>query len=348
MELVSQGLDTLRSLDWYAILFVGGMVLAALSAFQLLSGLEGWVLASSLNPWVRGFLSGAVVVAAAGAAILFWAMKTPPDNQPAWAGLGIAAGLGGLLVARITVAAFWKLRWLRIFFWGGLLGAAAYVAGALLKLQGGGAAGNFVQLAVEMVVLKDQAGRVTANWPGMMKLAIAFAAGGGVYSLVYRLFYPFVWLLRNAVLLAAGVILLSRPVIRQGLANLLKGRAGGEQLRDAAAGDITVVAALAGGALLLVAYAMWIQNFSRRFRNLSRRVLEAKYGSFSLAAMIGCSVETALSTLGRMFVLKRMDTEESRLFMSDQDEEGEDDEGEKGEGKKGKKKSAKSKRRDKD
>ena len=343
MELITPAVDTLKSLDWHAILFIAGLALLGWAAFLTLSGLEGWILASSLSPWFRGLIFGAALVAAGMGMVLFGAMGMPQDNQAAWIGLAVAAGIGGLIAAHVTVVVFWRTWWLRIFLFGGFLGLLIYLGGlSALAVSEGGAMKDLVAAVIGEVVEGHEGKELTVNWLGVAKLAAAFVAGGGIYSVAYRLFYPLLWLLRNGTLLAIGVILVAVPDIREALASFAEEAADAQDLVDAASERNVVLVALAGGSYLIVAYMMWIQHFSRKFRNFSGAVLKAEYGSFGLATMIGCSVETAFSTVGRMLVLKRSASEGSRLITEEEEEE-EDQEAEhprKGKHKHAKEKSA--------
>ncbi|MHC4983273.1 MAG: hypothetical protein ACYTF6_08925 [Planctomycetota bacterium] len=319
-ELVSPVTDALSSLDWYLILFVAGVVLVAYSAFVTLSGLEGWILASSLRPWCRGFLLGGACVIAGGAALAFWAMKMPRDHQLTWVVLGVAAAVGALIAARVTVVAFWKTWYLRIFILGGVLGLLVYLAGVLLMAADDWTGiEQLAALLAGQAIVRDETGALGANWRGIAKLAMAFAAGGGLYAVAYRLFYPLVWLLRNAALMAAGVILLALSPIRQALAGFLDGAARAGELRDAASQRLSYVAAVAAASCVAVAWAMWAQNFSRKFRNFSGRVLQADCGSFGLATMTAGSVATAFATLGRMLTFSRAGADNCRVLKPEED-----------------------------
>ena len=338
-ELISPLEQMLKSVDWSLALLASSVILLAWAAFLTLSGLEGWVLASSLGPWVRGLGLGAGVVLVGGGAAVFWGLKMPVDSRGAWFGLGLAAGVGGLITARVAIFAFWKTWRLRIFLFGGALGLLIYAAAVVASAVGRGAAvTEMLSLLGGQVVMGGAEGHLRPNWPGIARLAIAFAGGGGLYVIIYHVFYPLVWLLRNVTLLAIGAIVLAIPAVRQVLARYMDGEGSAEALSAAAAANVRWFTAVAGGACVIVAYAMWTQNFSRSFRNFSRRVLDAKYGSLGMAAMFGGSMATAFSTVGRMLTLRRSSAEHCRIFKGEEDET--EDEDEEKEGESGKKKKA--------
>ena len=340
-ELITPAIDTLKSLDWHMILFVAGIVLAGWAAFLTLGGLEGWILASSLGPWVRGLVFGAAFVMVGGALVLFWAMKVPQDSRPAWISLAAAGGIGGLIAAHVTVVTFWKSWWLRIFLFGGFLGLVVYLAAVVLMAVSGGATMEGLPAVVVGEFVKwDGAGNAAANLAGIARLAIAFAAGGGLYAVVYWLFYPLVWLIRNAALLAAGVILLAVPPIRQTLAGFVRGAPDPQSLRDVASENVALIAAIAGGSFVAVAWAMWAQNFSRTFRNFSRKVMGTEYGTFGLMTMAAGSTGSVFSTLARMLTFRRASAEHCRILEAHQDEEEEEGQEEEHPAKRAKKKPA--------
>ncbi len=324
-SLFDQIAETLRSLDWHTILFIAGVVLSSYAGFLTLSGLEGWILACSLGPWVRGFIMGAAAAGSAVGVLLFRVMHMAPDSNTARISLAVTAVFGGLLAGYITVAAFWKTRRLRIFLLGGLFCVIAYLVVVLVPAARGGAGiKELAAMVAAEVCWRDDAGRLAADWPGIAKLAVIFAAGGGLYTVAHRLLYPLVWLLRNGALLAVGVILLSAPQIRETLAGSIRQAAGTDVIYRAVTDNAGFLIALAGAAYLAAAYAMWIQNFARNFRNFSSEVLEAEYGSLGLFTMIGCSVGTAFSTLGRMLTLRRSAAGRCRILKTEEKQEDEE------------------------
>ena len=321
-ELADRLLDAIRGADWSLIVFVAGIVLTCLGSLHALGGLDGWILHSSLGPWLRGLVLGAAAASAGGGLLLFWALKVPCESQPARIGLAVASGLAGLLVGHLFVMAFWRTWWLRIFLFGVSLGLAAYVAGiAVLAVREGADVRGVLGRLAEQAVAFDASGRPTgANWMGILRVAAAAAGGGMVYTLLYRYGYPLVWLLRNAGMLAAGVILLVVRPARSALAAWAEGRGEPEAVLEAVRGEPMAAGGIAAGAFVLVGYAMFIQGFAGTFRAFFGSVFKCNRRSFGLPSMIGATISTVFETLGGMLTFKRLDTEPTRLIPGEEEE----------------------------
>jgi hypothetical protein len=172
---------------------------------------------------------------------------------------------------------------------------------------------------------RTAAGALAANYAGIARVAMAFAAGGAVYTLTYRFFYPVVWFVRNAVLLALGLMLIFVGPVRAAVADLLSQAPGGAALDEAIEGSAAILAALGITSLVLVGYAMHIQRFRRSFDELLKRVTRARRTGSNVVRMLGCSLATTGATLTGMIAVRPFKEPRCRLVPAEADDEDDDE-----------------------
>ncbi|MBS3733771.1 MAG: hypothetical protein KGY99_02485 [Phycisphaerae bacterium] len=314
--------DAAGSVDPATLVLAAAITAVAWGALVALSGLEGWVLLTSLSPWVRGFILGAALVVAGGAVLLFWVMAVPQEHLAARVGLGVAGGVGGLLLARLAVGIFWRTWRLRIFLAGAVLTTGVYLLTvALAAAESGDNAGDIAEAIGQSFVRIGQDGGWSPQWEAIAKAAAAFVLGGGLYLLAYCLLFPLLWLVRNAALVAAGAALLALPELRAALVAFADETITAEALWAQVTQHQTWFAVAGGAAVVLVGYAMWIQRFAGKFRHLVRKVVTAERGTFRLPSLAYHATGATLETLGRMATLRRDDVEHCRLFEKPQDDD---------------------------
>ncbi len=319
---------------WQAMLFVAGVALLAWGAYMALSGVEGWMLSASLRPLLVGFLFGCVLmfaliapwfpasVAFAG----FFSGAAQVALGALWIFLLIVCLAVGVLLASACLGLFWYLWWLWIFLAGGAIGLAVYFA---VIAWGSLSAGTDAAAAV---IAGEFAARTAAdgwavNWPGVARAAIAFGAGGAVYTLAYRFFCPLIWLLRNAVLVATGVTLVAVAAVRTVLADFLAGSATPKAFGEVVLGKTPILVGVFACAFVITAYAMYIQRFGRSLGELLARVAEAKNRAVNILRTLGCSAATTGATLGGMLTLRQFAEPRCRaLPRRDDADDDEDDE----------------------
>ena len=322
-------LDALRSIDPAGAVLVVGLLLIANAVWFALSGVEGWILSVSFAPWLKGFALGAALAAAGGSALIV------SLHWPSWAWYAVAGAglLLGILAGRIAVRMVWATWWLRLILTGAAVGVAAYLAVRVGLASGAsGSRHKAVGVIVAEFVAKSADGGYGPHWKGILRVAIALGAGGVVYLIAYRLLYPTVRWVRNSFLLAAGVVLLAVPEVRTSVIELGQALKAGGELRSepiaaAIEARLLVIGVIGAAAALVVWYAMFIQRFRRSFYRFFRGVFEAKFHSFGMLHMLGCSAATAGGALVGMISARRFPEPRCRTLenLPEGDEDDEDD-----------------------